>query len=457
MSTFVVDFVRRCAICQKNKVSLHHHAPLQPLPTSNFFNDRVHIDLMGPYASSHESHRYILIMADSFTKYTVARPISDKSASTVADTFLSFWVGYFSVPRTVVSDNGKEFTNNVLAEINSYLKINHITTTPYHPQGNAQAERFNRTFLNYLRSFSVDSNLDWWKYIAFAQLSYNTSFHTSAQQMPHFLVFFNNPNLPFCELSKFQTAYAGIWRSDQVADMLFAWRANHLQLTKAADEQKRYYDRKASTKSFHPGDMVLKWIDRGPIRNAKFLPKYHGPFVVIAVSGNNAKIALRSTDMGSWTHFDKLKPFYQLCRPSTGPNGQTSATQLRNDAASSSAANNDDVDLEFSQALKNNADMFVATRRPSIPVNDDDDDVPLTQSDATDPSPPSSPGPPAYEEFGTPTTSPYSSPDAGRIRDPNDADFVPPSAARLPARDSPSAPAMNTRSRTCLGGLVHFK
>lgn len=41
------------------------------------------------------------------------------------------------------------------------LELIHNTTTPRHPQANAQAEVVNRTIIRYLGSFEDDSTLDW--------------------------------------------------------------------------------------------------------------------------------------------------------------------------------------------------------------------------------------------------------------------------------------------------------
>ena len=44
-----------------------------------------------------------------------------------------------------MSDQGKEFCNNILKEMCYYLNIKKIRTTPYHPQSNGSVERVHYT------------------------------------------------------------------------------------------------------------------------------------------------------------------------------------------------------------------------------------------------------------------------------------------------------------------------
>ena len=93
--------------------------------------------------------------------------ITDKSAPTVAEAILQ-WLYLFGIPNTTVSDQGKEFCNELAEHLYRALQIEHKTTTPYHPQCNSSAERFNRTTVNFLRRAILDSDnsaLDWELYL----------------------------------------------------------------------------------------------------------------------------------------------------------------------------------------------------------------------------------------------------------------------------------------------------
>ena len=56
------------------------------------------------------------------------------------------------VPKTLITDQGKEFVNEILKKVANLLQMKHITITPYHPPANRVIERSNDTLLNILRT-----------------------------------------------------------------------------------------------------------------------------------------------------------------------------------------------------------------------------------------------------------------------------------------------------------------
>ena len=134
--------------------------PLQPLKIPEKFNERVHADLMGPLRSI-TSNKYILVMSDSFTKWIELIPLPNKSAEEVAKAVYENWICRNSPMDTLITDNGKEFRNQVMEELCKNHGIKHCYTSPYHPQTNAQCERQIRTILAYLKTFVDDTTLNW--------------------------------------------------------------------------------------------------------------------------------------------------------------------------------------------------------------------------------------------------------------------------------------------------------
>ena len=82
-------------------------------------------------------------MTDAFTKYVELSAIPNKKAETVARCFFRNWICRHSSPALIISDGGKEFCNNIMSELLNSFGVQHIRTSPYHPQCNAQAEQFN--------------------------------------------------------------------------------------------------------------------------------------------------------------------------------------------------------------------------------------------------------------------------------------------------------------------------
>lgn len=82
----------------------------------------------------------LLVAVDAYSKWLEVRPMTNIQSSLLIQELRNLF-GTFGVPRKVVSDNG---TSLVSAETEQFFKnngIRHVTSAPYHPATNGQAER----------------------------------------------------------------------------------------------------------------------------------------------------------------------------------------------------------------------------------------------------------------------------------------------------------------------------
>jgi hypothetical protein len=138
---------------------------LSPLPQCMEPNQRVHADLFGPLKCPNGDKKFILCVTDAFTKYVELVVIPNKEALTVASAILNHWICCFGLPLELITDQGKEFTNQMGEHLFRSLDIRHSTTTSYHPQCNSQAEVCNKKIAKYLAAFVDGSTLDWEIYV----------------------------------------------------------------------------------------------------------------------------------------------------------------------------------------------------------------------------------------------------------------------------------------------------
>ncbi|KAL8570085.1 hypothetical protein ACOMHN_033764 [Nucella lapillus] len=145
---------------------------------------------------SSDGRENVLVLTNVFTKYTMAIPTRDQKANTVARILVREWFNKFGVSLRLHSDQGRNFEGDVIRELCAIYGIKKSRTTTYHPQGNAQCERFNRTLHNLLRTLPEQQKRRWPEYIPDLVFMYNVTPHSSTKFSPYFLLFGQEPKLP---------------------------------------------------------------------------------------------------------------------------------------------------------------------------------------------------------------------------------------------------------------------
>ena len=137
--------------------------------------------------------------------------------------------------------------------------IKKTRTTPYHPRGNAQCKRFNRSLHDLLRTLPPEQKS---QYPPELVQAYNNTIHTSTGFSPHFLLFSQEPQHPADHLLG-RTATSAVGPTDWVRQhrlhrlRLQDSHARALKyLQEAAAERQKQTDQKAADHPLHVGDLV---------------------------------------------------------------------------------------------------------------------------------------------------------------------------------------------------------
>ncbi|XP_062600318.1 uncharacterized protein LOC134261954 [Saccostrea cucullata] len=166
------------------------------------------------------------------------------------------------MPSRLHHDQGREFENRFFFELQKLCGIHHSRTTPYHPQGNGQVERFNRTLLQMLRTLEPSFKSDWKSHLNKVVHAYNCTKNESTGYAPFFLLFGRHPTLPidlvFPELQHSESKqtysqYVTQWK----ARMEEVYKVASQQAMKMSDKGKRQYDKALLSARLYPGDHVL--------------------------------------------------------------------------------------------------------------------------------------------------------------------------------------------------------
>ena len=111
----------------------------------------------------------------------------------MAATYVEACIFNYGSPKTLISDNGKQFAANFFQAVCSLLGLPNIFTYTYHPKSNGQVERYNRTILATLLNYVNKHQDDWERYATALTYAYNNHFHRSTGTTPFSLVFSRPP------------------------------------------------------------------------------------------------------------------------------------------------------------------------------------------------------------------------------------------------------------------------
>ena len=155
----------------------------------------VHMDYLS-LESSKGNIKNVLVITDHFTRYALAYPSKTQTAQAAARILWDNFIFHYGFPEKFISDKGRNFESDLIKELCKIAGVQKLHTTPYHPQGNGQCERFNSTLCNMLGTLSEEEKSDWKSYLRCMTHAYNFTKHASTTYSPYFLMFGRHPRLP---------------------------------------------------------------------------------------------------------------------------------------------------------------------------------------------------------------------------------------------------------------------
>ena len=142
----------------------------------------------------------MLVMTNVYTKFVQAVPCRDQCAEKVAKALRDHWFSRFGIPNRLHSDQGRNFEGDVVRELCALCGIKKSRTTPYHPEGNAQAERYNRTLFGLIKSVNEQDRRKWPDLLPHLTFVYNATPHCSTGVAPYTLMFGREPLIPLDQI-----------------------------------------------------------------------------------------------------------------------------------------------------------------------------------------------------------------------------------------------------------------
>ena len=260
MQEEATQYVMRCSRCLRRKTP-PQVAPLQPILVTQPL-ELVHMDYLSLEPSKGNIEN-VLVITDHFTRYALAYPSKTQTAQATARILWDNFICHYGFPEKFISDQGRNFESDLIKELCKIAGVKKIHTTPYHPQGNGQCERFNSTLCNMLGTLSDEEKSDWKSHLGCMTHAYNCTKHASTTYSPYYLMFGRHPRLPIdiefglhkpnCSDNSSKSRYIQKLRRR----LNYAFQKASKYSDQQAKKYKQGYDKSVKGPQLHENDLVL--------------------------------------------------------------------------------------------------------------------------------------------------------------------------------------------------------
>lgn len=154
------------------------------------------IDFVGPIEPTSQGKSYILVCTDYITKWAEAKPIKHWRDVNVEKFLYESIFTWFGIPRKLTSDQGTQFTSNLIIVLMKEYTIRHGKSSPYHPQANGQVEVTNRELESILTKIMTLHRKDWATHLPEALWAYITTWKSIGSFTPFELFYGKSTVMP---------------------------------------------------------------------------------------------------------------------------------------------------------------------------------------------------------------------------------------------------------------------
>eukprot|EP00731_Ephydatia_muelleri_P003091 Em0001g3091a len=268
-----VEFCKNCVLCQRSKLPNPTPASLTSMPIGQSW-EMIAVDILEVPMSTN-GNRYLMVVQDYFTKWAEAIPLKNQTAALINEALVKLCC-IFGLPSIIHSDQGRAFESLLLRHTLDAFGIKKSRTTAYHPQGDGMVERFNRSLLQLLRTYTFLS--------------------------PFVMMFGRQPKLPPSTNAVDAMTYSKSLcaKLDHLKDFV----DTHLQ--QAAQHQKAAYDRHTKVRSFQVGQPV--WLSVPTA--GKLDPRWEGKWKITRIM-SPVTVEISDGNRVRVVHVNRMQPRLQ--------------------------------------------------------------------------------------------------------------------------------------------------
>ena len=313
----ITTFIKKCACCQKmnmRKITVFTHpftlATHRPM-------EFVHIDTLYMSIENEEGDLYVLVIIDSCSRWIKLYGLKNLEAVKAAQKILQY-VCTFGHPSFLLSDNGRQFKNDLLDELFKLTGIEPSVSTPHSHEENGLVERANKEVLRHVRSILFDRGVhkNWGAALPLVERIHNSAISTVTGCTPAQLVLTNPKNLE-------QGLFKPISSTAKANETIPEWLHNQLELyqkvldvsqTKLREMEREKLEKAPLSRTEHKDDsyVLLRPMEESLVKGqfGKLKLPLKGPMMVKSHKKDKYTIQDITTGKTQPVHIKRLVPFY---------------------------------------------------------------------------------------------------------------------------------------------------
>ncbi|GKB71436.1 reverse transcriptase domain-containing protein [Tanacetum coccineum] len=255
-----------------------------------------------PFPEEPGKVKLLIVAMDYFTKWIEAKAVATITDNQVKKFMWDNIVCRFGLLGEIVSDNGKQFSDNPFKDWCEKLNITQRFASVKHPQTNGLVERANRSLGEGIKARLGEGNKNWIEELPHVLWAHRTMIKSSHGDTPFSLTYGNKAVIPAeIGMPTYRTAVVDAPHNDEELrlnlDLLEERRERAaIREAKAKSKMTKHYNVRVRGVTFRPRDFVYRNNDAShAVDGGKLGPKWEGPYKVMEALGDGA-YKLRSTD-----------------------------------------------------------------------------------------------------------------------------------------------------------------
>jgi hypothetical protein len=298
ISEDIREYLKTCTECQRRSFFKLHLPPIIS-PAPSLFQ-KAYIDTM--HMPSSNGYRYLVQARCALTSYVEWAPLRRETERTLSTFVFENIICRWGCLSEIVTDNGTAFIA-ACSKLSAKYNINHIRISPYNSQANGAVERTHRDFRESLIKACSGDVLKWSSVAPYIAWADRITTRQATGHSPFYMAHGVEPVMPF-DISEatylfpqpralLSTQGLIVLRTKQLMKREEDIERYREQITRrrirSAQEFERKYARNIRNYDFKPGSLVLirdKRLEK--TLNKKILPRYNGPFIVVARRTNGS-------------------------------------------------------------------------------------------------------------------------------------------------------------------------